>query len=424
MTREKLTDEQLLEAESRLSFQFFWEEANTDPDSPGYGLIRDRAPGMPDMASIASVGYGLTALTIGAERGWVSRDAAAERALGTLKTFRDHAEQRHGFYFHFLDMNTAKQFGGCEVSVIDTAILICGVLAAGQYFGGEVQLLAQELYERVEWDWYRNPDTNQFYMGYNDEEGRHFGTWDHYAEQFMMYFLGAASPTHPVPADMYDDFTRYVGYYNGHGPVIHSTGGALFVYQFSHAWFDFRGREDKYGVDWFENSVQASLTNRQFCIDQAAKSATFGPDSWGLTACDGPRGYSGTYGADPNVTKRDYVDGTIPPCGAAGSIVFTPEESIAALQNYYTNHPKLWGKYGFQDAYNLDVSPAWYAEDVIGIDKGITLLMIENYRTGFVWKQFMNIPAARKGMEMCMGEPRSALPASKRELSPSSANRR
>ncbi|SFJ69571.1 hypothetical protein SAMN02799624_05541 [Paenibacillus sp. UNC496MF] len=404
-----LSDDTLLELESKRSFQFFWEQANTDPGSPGYGLIRDRAPGRPEMASIASVGYGLTALAIGAEREWISREEADARAVGTLRTCWSNAEHRHGFFFHFLDMDTAKQYRGCEASVIDTAICICGALTAGEYFGGEAKRLAQAIYERVEWDWYRDPETNQFYMGYNDEKGEHFGAWDHYAEQFMMYFLGAASPTHPVPASMFDDFVRYVGYYGGHGPVIHSTGGALFVYQFSHAWFDFRGRRDRYGVDWHENSVRATLANRQFCIDRADRSKTFGPNAWGLTACDGPRGYSGGYGADPNTTKRDYADGTIPPCGAAGSIVFTPRESIAALRHYYENHPELWGPYGFKDAFNLDETPAWYAEDVIGIDKGITLLMIENYRTGFVWRQFMQVAPARLGMDLCLGTESNAV---------------
>lgn len=396
-----MNSEALLELESRRSFEFFWNEANANLESAGYGLIRDRAPGLPDMASIASVGYGLAGIAIGAERGWVTKEQAYERALGTMNTLFNHAEQRHGFFFHFLDMNTANQFGGCEVSVIDTAIAICGVLFAGEYFGGEVRAQAHKIYERVEWNWYRNPATNQFYMGYNDHEGRHFGTWDHYAEQFMMYFLGASSPTHATDPEMFYDFDRYVGHYGEFGPVIHSTQGALFVYQFSHAWFDLRNKVDRAGVDWFENSVQASKANRQFCIDRADTYKTFGPDSWGLTACDGPRGYSGGYGASPNVSKPDFVDSTIPPCGAAGSIVFTPEESISTLQHFYNDFPSLWGRYGFQDAYNLDETPAWYASDVIGIDKGITLLMIENYRTGFVWQYFMQNPYVQKGMQLC-----------------------
>ncbi|MCL6442142.1 MAG: hypothetical protein K6T83_01540 [Alicyclobacillus sp.] len=391
----------LLELESKGCFDFFWQEANSDPTSPGYGLIRDRAPGLPNMASIASVGFGLTAIPIGVERGWVTREEAYQRTLGTLQTMLHRAEQRHGFWFHFLDMDTAKQYGGCEVSIIDTAIALCGVIFAGEYFGGEIQALAQQIYERVDWNWYRNPETNQFYMGYLEDRGGHFGAWDHYAEQFMMYFLGAASPTHPIDPQMFYSFERFVGHYGEHGPIIHSTQGALFVYQYSHAWFDLRDKTDLLGVDWFENSVRASRANRQFCIDRSAEYKTFGPDSWGLTACDGPRGYSGAYGSPPNVSKPDFVDSTIPPCGAAGSIVFTPEESVAALRNYYLNHPQLWGKYGFQDAYNLDVQPAWYASDVIGIDKGITLLMIENFRSGFVWDTFMRNEYVQLGMRRC-----------------------
>ncbi|MGZ9583387.1 glucoamylase family protein [Paenibacillus marinisediminis] len=391
--------QQLLEKESRSCFDFFWNEVNTVPDSPGYGLIRDRAPGRPDMASIASIGFGLTAYTIGVERGWVDRDAAYTRALGTLNTLLEHADRRHGFYFHFLDMNTARQYRDCEVSVIDTAILICGAISAGEYFGGEVKTKAQQLYEQVEWDWYCNPETNQFYMGYSDEKGAHFGKWDHYAEQFMMYFLGAASPTHPIDPEMFYQFERWFGTYGEIGPIIHSSQGAIFVYQFSHAWFDLRDKVDRDGIDWFQNSVLASLASRQFCIDRSEQYKTFGANSWGLTACDGPTGYSGGYGADPNINEHDFVDSTIPPCGAAGSIVFTPDESIEALMHYSTI-PSLWGTYGFQDAYNFDVSPAWVASDVIGIDKGITLLMIENYRTELVWKTFMNNPFVQSGIAL------------------------
>lgn len=382
-----------------MSFQFFWDEANVDPNSPGYGLIRDRAPGQKNMASIASMGFGLTAYAIGAERGWVGTEDAFERSRGMLLTMLRHADHRHGFFHHFLHMETAKQYEGCEISVIDTAIFLCGAITAGEYFGGEVKRLAGELYERVDWNWYRNPKTNQFYMGYLEQDGGHFGKWDHYAEQFMMYFLGAGSPTHPVNPEMFYDFDRYVGSYGGFHPIIHSTQGALFVYQFSHAWFDLRGRKDRDGVDWFENSVLASKAARQFCIDRADRYKTFGPNSWGLTACDGPGGYSGGYGADPNTAEEDFVDSTIAPCGAAGSIVFTPKESIDALLHFYNEVPGLWGPYGFRDAFNLDAEPAWVGEDVIGIDKGITLLMIENYRSGFVWKLFMNNKYAQEGME-------------------------
>ncbi|CCQ97018.1 conserved hypothetical protein [[Clostridium] ultunense Esp] len=397
MFKIKKEQEKLLEEESLGSFRFFWEEANADPNSTGYGLIRDRAPGSPRMASIASVGFGLSAIVIGAERGWVSYEEAKKRAVGTLHTLLHRLPHHHGFFYHFMDMETGARYGKSEVSIIDTAIALCGALTAGEYFGEEAKELATRIYERVDWNWYRNRDTNQFYMGYAEEEGRHFGAWDHYAEQFMMYFLGAASPTHPVDPEMFYQFERFVGEYGSYGPIIHSWTGSLFVYQFSHAWFDLRGLVDRDGVDWFRNSVLASLANRQFCIDLSSRYQTFGLNSWGLTACDGPKGYSGGYGAKPNKVERDFPDSTIPPCGPIGSIVFTPEESIAAMEHFRT-FPGLWGKYGFQDAYNLDVDPAWYARDVIGIDKGISLLMIENFRTGLIWEVFMRNRFAREGL--------------------------
>ncbi len=389
----------ILMLESKRSFDFFWQAANTDLLSKGYGLIRDRAPSSPEVASIASVGFGLTAIVIGIERGWITYNDGLERVRGTLNTLLNNLEHQHGFYYHFLNINTGEHLPWSEVSVIDTAIAICGVITAGEYFQGEVKEIATKIYERVDWQWYVDPKTKQFYMGYNEKEG-HFGRWDHYAEQFMMYILGAASPTYPISPEMFYLFERWIGYYAGIGPIIHSMQGALFVYQFSHAWFDFRDKVDQNGVDWFNNSKLATIANRQFCIDHAHLAKTFGENSWGLTACDGPNGYSGQYGAKPNKEKIDFLDSTIPPCGAAGSIVFTPEESIRALNHYYNNYPELWGKYGFQDAYNLDVTPPWFAQDVIGIDKGITLLMIENYLSGLVWKIFMNNSYVQKGMEL------------------------
>lgn len=392
----------ILELESKGCFDFFWKETNTDKNSPGFGLIRDRAPGNPSMASIASVGYGLTGLAIGVERKWVTYEEAYERALGTMKTFLYNAEHINGFYYHFLDIETAKRYRGCEVSVIDTAILICGVLAAGEYFGGEVYELAEKIYLRVDWDWYVDHSRNLYYMGHHPENG-HFGEWDFYAEQFMMYFLGAASPTHPINPELFYIFKRHVNSYGDYKEFTHTRSGSLFTYQFSHAWYDLRSTLDRNGYDWWENSVLASKTNRQFCIDNSDKFKTFGPNAWGLTACDGPKGYCGGYGTPPcQDNNTGYMaDGTIPPCGPAGSIVFTPEEVIDSLNYFYKNFPKLWGQYGFKDAYNLDVTPEWYAEDYIGIDKGITLLMIENYRTGLVWDIFMRNKYTKLGMEKC-----------------------
>ena len=303
----------------------------------------------------------------------------------------------NGHFYHFVHMDTGKRVWNSEVSVIDTAIVVSGAIVAGEYFGGEIKEKAQQLYEQVNWEWYRDPNRNMFYMGYWPERGFE-GHWDFYAEQLMTYFLGAASPTFPTNVDMFYDFQRRQGSYGGYPEFIYSWHGSIFTYQFSHAWFDMRHLQDKENVDWHENSIIASLSNRKFSIDSPFK--TLGPNGWGMTASDGPEGYNGHYGAIPNGYTNDanYVDGTIPPSGAAGSIAFTPQESMNALMNYSTNYPELWGEYGFKDAFNVDVEPEWYASDVIGINKGITLLMIENYRTGLIWDLFMKNEYVQNGI--------------------------
>lgn len=400
-----LKEQKILELESLGCFEFFWEEANTDKNSPGYGLIRDRVPGGSEIASIASVGFGLTAIVIGVERGWITKKQGFERALGTLNTLYNNVQHVNGFFYHFVSMKTGKRYERSEVSNIDTAIAVCGAITVGEYFGAEVKERAGQIYERINWQWFRDPVRNLFYMGYSDEEG-HGGYWDFYAEQMMMYFLGAASPTYPVNPNMFYSFIRHRASYKNGPAFINSWIGSIFTYQFSHAWFDFRGSIDKAGDDWWENSVIATKSSRQYCIDECGRFETYGENSWGPTACDGPFGYSGRYGAPPSGSREmgsfngeHNNDGTIAPCGAAGSIVFTPEEAVDALNYYHEKLPQLWGKYGFKDAYNLEVSPAWFGEDYIGIDKGITLLMIENYRTGLVWDIFMRNDYAQTGMK-------------------------
>lgn len=395
-TATPITDADLITYEMRGAFNFFWEQANTDPNSAGYGLIRDRYPGSPGIASIAAVGFGLSALIVGVERGYITREAGYARALGTLQTL-SRMERVEGFYYHFVDMNTGQRAWQSEVSSIDTAILMMGVLSVGQYFGDEVQTLAESLYADVNWPWFLDEGRQMFYMAYRPEEG-FGGHWDFYAEQLMLYVLAAGSETHPVGPTPYYTFTRHKARYGEGQPFIHSWFGSIFTYQFSHAWIDFRGRVDDKGVDWFQNSVEAALAHYRFAEAMDARYKTLGPDAWGLSACDGPNGYEGRYGAPPSGydNRAHVVDDTVPPYGAVASILFTPEPSLRAMRNYFSIEP-LKGPYGFKDAYNLTKS--WYATDVIGIDKGITLLMLANYQDGLMYHVMMNNPHILNGLD-------------------------
>lgn len=306
-------------------------------------------------------------------------------------------ESTNGFFYHFINLETAKREWKSEVSIIDTAIFICGALLSGEYFGGTVKEKATKLYKNINWEWYLDKSTNQFYMGYIPESG-FSGHWDMYAEQLMLYILAVASPTFPVEVSTYKDFQKPVTDYKQIKNIIYTYCGTLFTYQYSHAWIDFRNRKDEQGIDWFKNSIKATLANREYCIENKEKYKTFGENSWGLTACIGPKGYNGGFGAMPAFSTLEENDGTISPSGAAGSIVFTPELSINAL-THYAHYSKFWGKYGFKDAYNLDGKKPWYAKECIGIDKGISMIMIENYLSGLIWEYFMKNEYIQNGLE-------------------------
>lgn len=389
-----------MKKELKGDYKFFIKEANHDNKSKGYGLIRDKSKLAPEIASIASVGYGFAALVIGVERKWITYKKAYERADRTLDTFLNNMESTNGFFYHFINIKTAQREWNSEVSIIDTAIFLCGALLAGEYFEGKVKEKAELLYKQINWDWYVDKTLNQFYMGYSKEKG-FWGHWDMYAEQLMLYILGVASPTYPINKTMYDSIRKDKMDYLNIKDIVFTYCGTLFTYQYSHAWIDFRGLKDENGIDWFDNSIKATLANREYCIRNSNKFRTFNENSWGLTACVGPKGYSGGFGAMPALADLDNQnDGSISPCGAIGSIVFTPELSIKAVENYYNNFPKFWCKYGFKDAYNLDMDEPWYAEECIGIDKGISMIMIENYFTGLIWKYFMKNKYIKKGMNL------------------------
>ncbi|MGC8819481.1 MAG: glucoamylase family protein [Fervidobacterium sp.] len=385
----------VLELEQKLSFDFFWNEISET--KCGYGLIIDNT-GNRQVSSIASVGFGLSAIPIGIENGWITTDEGRKRAVRTLETFLNNVEQKEGFYLHFVSMNDGRRTWNSEISIIDTALFLMGALTVGEYFGGEVYSLFEKIYARVNFPWYLDKATNQFYMGYSYERG-FWGHWDRYAEQLIMYILGVASPTHPIQPDVYYSFHRDIGKYKGY-ELIYTYTGSLFTYQFSHAWIDFRNLKDKDGINWYENSIKASMANWEYCKEMHSKFETLHEHSWGLTACDSPDGYRGDFGAPPsgNNNTQHFVDGTIPPCGAIGSIVFVPEIVERTVLYYYDQVAELWGAYGFKDAYNMDRN--WVSNVYIGIDKGIELLMIENYKSSMIWEIVMRNKYIKHALEL------------------------
>ena len=376
--------------EEEACFNFFWETQVTDETLYSYGLIPDRYPSN-GLASIASVGFGLAGIPIGVQNDWITYEEGEERVIKTLQSMAE-LKTVHGFFYHFYSMDSGRPSYGSEVSDIDTALFIAGALMAGEYFGGEAKELAASIYEKIEWPWFVDPANNQFYMSY-DPVAQKFkdGHWDFYGEQLVMYFLGAGSPTYPIGKKEYNSFKRDLGVYGGQA-FYHSWFGSIFTYQFSHAFVDFRNIVDGSGVNWFENSVKATKAARQYCIDNPEGFLAFHEDSWGLTACDTPTGYKGKLGNPPSGYNDDAHenDGTVALAGSIGSFPFLPEEVESSIEYYYTLlDGKLVGKYGLYDAYNLEKNRKWVASDVIGIDKGISLLMIENYRSEIVWKYFM-----------------------------------
>lgn len=385
--------------EMEASFMFFYEQANSDETSPGYGLINDRYPSNVSLSSIASVGFGLAGLPVGIEYDWITEEEGRVRAEKTLDTFLN-MDHYHGFFYHFVEKSTGERSGNSEVSIIDTALFIAGAITAGEYFGGAVKTKAMELYERIDWTWYLDKGRNMFYMGYRPESG-FAGHWDFYGEQLILYVLGAGAPNEDYRTDqsVYNTFIRRRASYGGGETFISSWFGSLFTYQFSHAFIDFRDTEDEQGVNWFDNSVHATIANRQYAIDMSSTYQTFHANSWGMTASDGPLGYSGYYGSKPSGYTDDAHrnDGTIAPAGALGSVVFTPELVKGAVLNFETIGG-LKGQYGYKDAYNFDRNPVWIAQDVIGIDKGITLLMLANYFDEIIWEYFMQNTAVQQGL--------------------------
>jgi hypothetical protein len=381
------TDDDLLEEIVRAAFDFFWTEAGPS------GQVKDRAflngRDTHTLASIAATGFGLSGLCIGHARRYRNPEEIIERVRQTLRFIWEKLPHEHGFYYHFVDITSGERQWRSEVSSIDTAILICGVLTARQHFrDAEIQDLATRIYQRVDWDWMLNGG-HTMSMGWNPESGFIEYRWSHYCELMMIYLLALGSPTHSITPRSWAAWKRPVLNYEGYEYI--SGNDPLFTHQYSQAWFDFRGKRDVY-LNYFQNSITATMAHREFCLSLRNKYPDYSERLWGITASDSVKGYR-IWGGPPSFGEPD---GTVVPCATAGSLVFLYPECMEVLRNIRERYGRAWGNYGYVDAFNP--LTGWYDNVVLGIDVGITMLMAENHRTKFIWRTFMKNNEVRRAM--------------------------
>ena len=399
-------DDEFLDYVQQTSFDYFWYLAN-----PANGLVPDRSAAG-SVASIAAVGFGLTAIGIGIDHGWILRTQGVARVLTTLNTFLQGPQGTNasgiigynGWFYHYLDMKTALR-SGAELSSIDTALLLAGILYAKQYFDGTnadettIRTLSDAIFNRVDWNWMAR-GTNALSMGWfpGSGPGSGFlpGNWIGYDEGMILYCLGLGAATNPLPGSAWNRWTSGYTWATNYG-LAFIPFPPLFGHQYSHCWIDFRHIADAYmnghNSTYFENSRRATLAQRAYCIANPSQRVGYASNVWGLTACDGPSGYAAR-GAPPS--QND--DGTIAPTAAGGSMPFAREYCLPALQYFYSHfRTRIWTAYGFRDAFNLGAQ--WWGPDELGIDQGPIVIMIENYRTQRVWRRFMQNDEVQRGLQ-------------------------
>lgn len=387
------TDPRITELE-RKAFDFFLKESN-----PRTGLTKDRASNVASsdaytVASIASTGFALTAYAIGTEHRWIEREAARLRTVVTLKSINDLVEHEHGWLYHFIDWETGKREWKCEASTIDTAILLAGVIAAERYWkDAEITKLSERFWNRIDWKWAltdggSNPDAKLIVHGWKPEEGFLKGRWSgQYSEEKMLYLMGCGLSD--IRTDGWEEIGRKFETYKG---IEFITGGPLFIHQMTEGFFDFSERRDRLGINYWVNTRNAALANRQYCIDNPQGYKAYGPNFWGLSACDVPGGYE-ALGA-PGWTVDN---GTITPTSVVATLPFTPEHVLPFIEEMRTKHAKAWGRYGFPNGYNP--TKDWIDPDVIGIDLGMMMLGIEQARSGLIHRLTSSHPAIKRGYE-------------------------
>ena len=420
----------------RRTFRFFWETVNRKN-----GLAPDRWP-TPSFSSIAAVGFALPAYAIGAERGWCTRTEARDLTLTTLRFFWTAPQGPDptgttgykGFFYHFLDMETGVRFRDVELSSVDTTILLMGALFAGQYYDrpdaaeAEIRKLSKALYERADWNFFRSDGRSAISMGWHPERGLIPANWVGFNEGMFVNILALGSPTHPGPAELWDQWTApYPRFWRGKGPTRRIAFAPLFPGQYSQIFIDFRGIRDavmrRAGFDYSENSRRETYANRAWCIANPNGWDGYSKNLWGLSACDGPgsfelpfkgrkRTFFGYAARGPENEPDGRDDGTLTPSAALGALPFAPEIVLPCAEALL-RQPGIFRKHGFADSFNpsfrytdvkvetgsVDPQHGWVAADYLGIDQGPILLQAANYRDDFVWKYMRRVPAIRRGLE-------------------------
>lgn len=418
-----LSDTAEIELLQHETFNYFLQEAN-----PVNGLVVDKtASNWP--ASIAATGLALAAYPVGVERGFMPRAAAVVRTLNTLRFFEGSAQGPgsdatgyRGFYYHFLDMHTGRRAWKCELSTIDTALLLAGALTAAVYYNAdtdderEIRALAHTLYCRADWQWAQNGGATVTH-GWKPESGFLTYRWQGYDEAMLLYILGLGSPTHPLPESCYAAWSSTYLWEQANG-FDYIYAGPLFVHQLSHVWIDFRGIQDGYmrikGIDYFENSRRATYVQQRYAIDNLLNFVGYGENCWGVTASDGP----GPSSMKVNGVMRQFFnylgrgvpngpdDGTIAPWAVVASLPFAPEIVLPTIR-YLVNDVclKMGNAYGFKATFN-PTYPArsgnpngWVSPWHYGINQGPIVLMIENYRSGLLWQLMRNCSYITRGIQ-------------------------
>jgi hypothetical protein len=382
-------DEAFLDDMQRRACLYFVEQAG-----PTTGQVLDRAAanntdGKIDprpMASIAATGFGLAALCIADKRHYFPRPQILEQVRRTLRFHAHTLPNIHGFFYHFNDVNTGARTEKVELSSIDTALLLCGVLTARAHFHDDKEIhdLATLIYNRVDWPWMLNGATT-FSMGWHPEDGFIDSRWNQYCELMMLYLLAIGSPTHPVSPTTWDAWARPVIHYDGLTYI--SGNDPIFTHQYSHAYYDFRHKRDRY-ADFFTNAITATRAHEAFCLSLGKP---YSRDYWGISASDSAHGYTAWGGPDADGKGFGGIDGSVVPNATAGSLPFIPEACLRVQRALKANYgDKAYGRYGFCDAFHPEAN--WYDPDVLGIDLGVSVLMSENLRSSFVWETFARNP--------------------------------